>query len=240
MAARKPLVLNVAQQQQIQSGDTLQLQAAVAGGASLNIPHGTAPTSPVDGDVWTTSAGIFVRVNGTTVGPLVASGGGGSSGLTLISSTTLAVAASSVTFSSIASTYKDLVIVGQARSSIAAASDIVRLQFNADTAANYEALRWNQFGTSSTAAVAYIELTGLVGSTGLTNVGNTFSVQIVNYAGTTFHKEAITMAAVTAGPPFASIGTGRWKSTAAISQVKLLSPADTFVAGSVFSLYGRN
>lgn len=38
--------------------------------ASLSIPHGAAPTSPVDGDVWTTTAGLFVRVNGATVGPL--------------------------------------------------------------------------------------------------------------------------------------------------------------------------
>jgi len=38
--------------------------------APVNIPHGSAPTSPVDGDVWTTTAGLFVRVNGSTVGPL--------------------------------------------------------------------------------------------------------------------------------------------------------------------------
>jgi len=38
--------------------------------ASVNLPHGTAPTSPVDGDIWTTSAGLFVRINGTTIGPL--------------------------------------------------------------------------------------------------------------------------------------------------------------------------
>jgi hypothetical protein len=44
--------------------------AGVAGVSSLRIPHGVAPTSPVDGDIWTTTAGIFVRVNGVTVGPL--------------------------------------------------------------------------------------------------------------------------------------------------------------------------
>jgi hypothetical protein len=36
----------------------------------LRIPHGSAPTSPVDGDMWTTTSGLFVRVNGVTVGPL--------------------------------------------------------------------------------------------------------------------------------------------------------------------------
>lgn len=38
--------------------------------ASLRIPHGTAPTNPNDGDIWTTTAGLFVRINGVTVGPL--------------------------------------------------------------------------------------------------------------------------------------------------------------------------
>lgn len=44
--------------------------ASVTGAASLNVPHGTAPTSPVDGDMWTTTAGLYVRINGSTVGPL--------------------------------------------------------------------------------------------------------------------------------------------------------------------------
>jgi hypothetical protein len=38
--------------------------------ASLRVPHGTAPTSPVNGDLWTTTAGLYVRINGATVGPL--------------------------------------------------------------------------------------------------------------------------------------------------------------------------
>jgi hypothetical protein len=68
---RKPLVIgSTGQQQQIQPGDTVQTQAATTAGASINLPHGTAPTSPVNGDVWTTTAGTFVRVNGTTIGPL--------------------------------------------------------------------------------------------------------------------------------------------------------------------------
>lgn len=41
-------------------------KASAAGGAGLNLPHGAAPTSPVDGDVWTTTVGIFTRINGVT------------------------------------------------------------------------------------------------------------------------------------------------------------------------------
>ena len=40
--------------------------ASATGGAGFNVPHGVAPTSPVDGDVWTTTAGVFVRLNGAT------------------------------------------------------------------------------------------------------------------------------------------------------------------------------
>jgi hypothetical protein len=38
--------------------------------AGFNVPAGTAPTAPVDGDMWSTTSGLFVRINGTTVGPL--------------------------------------------------------------------------------------------------------------------------------------------------------------------------
>lgn len=48
----------------------LALSAGATGMSSLRLPHGSAPSSPVDGDMWTTSSGLFVRINGSTVGPL--------------------------------------------------------------------------------------------------------------------------------------------------------------------------
>jgi len=44
--------------------------ASASGGAGLRLPHGAAPSSPTDGDMWTTTAGLYVRINGGTVGPL--------------------------------------------------------------------------------------------------------------------------------------------------------------------------
>ena len=44
--------------------------ATASGGAGLRLPHGTAPSSPTDGDMWTTTVGLYVRINGGTVGPL--------------------------------------------------------------------------------------------------------------------------------------------------------------------------
>lgn len=48
----------------------LEVPAATTARASLNMAHGAAPTTPNDGDMWTTTAGLFVRINGVTVGPL--------------------------------------------------------------------------------------------------------------------------------------------------------------------------
>jgi Head domain of trimeric autotransporter adhesin len=34
--------------------------------AGVNIPHGAAPTSPANGDVWSTTGGLFIQINGVT------------------------------------------------------------------------------------------------------------------------------------------------------------------------------
>lgn len=39
--------------------------------SGFNLPPGTAPTSPVNGDFWSTSAGFYGQVAGTTWGPLL-------------------------------------------------------------------------------------------------------------------------------------------------------------------------
>jgi hypothetical protein len=40
--------------------------ASASGDAGFNMPHGSAPTSPDNGDVWTTTGGLFARINGAT------------------------------------------------------------------------------------------------------------------------------------------------------------------------------
>lgn len=49
--------------------------ASTTGGAPIRIPHGATPTSPVNGDFWTTNSGFYVQISGSTVGPLAAGGG---------------------------------------------------------------------------------------------------------------------------------------------------------------------
>lgn len=49
------------------TGGIAAFAAATTNYASIRLPHGTAPSSPVDGDIWTTSTSIFARINGSTV-----------------------------------------------------------------------------------------------------------------------------------------------------------------------------
>jgi hypothetical protein len=64
-------------------GGALGLPASTTLSAPLNISPGSAPTSPNNGDIWATSAGVFIQVNGSTVGPLGTGGGGGGGTITL-------------------------------------------------------------------------------------------------------------------------------------------------------------
>jgi hypothetical protein len=68
-AADKPLVIESGKIKQLPASTTLQVNASGTGAASINIPHGTAPTSPSNGDCWTTTSGLSCRINGATVGP---------------------------------------------------------------------------------------------------------------------------------------------------------------------------
>jgi hypothetical protein len=49
--------------------------ASASGGAGFRLPHGAAPTSPTNGDLWTTTAGLYAQISGTTVGPFSTSSG---------------------------------------------------------------------------------------------------------------------------------------------------------------------
>ena len=50
----------------------LKLVSGTTAGAPLNIPQGIVASSPVNGDIWTTSSGVYARINGTTMGPFAA------------------------------------------------------------------------------------------------------------------------------------------------------------------------
>lgn len=57
----------------IETTGKVTVGASTTARAGMNIPHGTPPASPVNGDIWTTTAGVFARVNGATNGPFLTS-----------------------------------------------------------------------------------------------------------------------------------------------------------------------
>jgi hypothetical protein len=63
--------------------------ASTGSSAGLRIPHAVAaPSSPVDGDMWTTTTGLFYRINGATVSPATLAGGTYTGKINTVASTT--------------------------------------------------------------------------------------------------------------------------------------------------------
>lgn len=56
------------------AGDTmsgkLRTVAPTVSAAGFSLLPGITPTTPIDGDMWVTSSGLYARINGTTVGPI--------------------------------------------------------------------------------------------------------------------------------------------------------------------------
>jgi len=59
------------------TGITTKFAASTTAGASINIPSGTAPTSPNHGDMWTDASHLFARLSGVTYQLDQQSGGSG-------------------------------------------------------------------------------------------------------------------------------------------------------------------
>jgi hypothetical protein len=68
----------------ISASTALILPAGTNGISPMRVPHGVAPTAPVNGDFWSTTAGFYGRVNGSTVGPFGTGGGGGGASATTV------------------------------------------------------------------------------------------------------------------------------------------------------------
>ena len=155
---------------------------------------------------------------------------------TPIATTTLGSATASYTFSSIPSTYTDLVLVFNGSAS--SGTPLVTLQFNGDTATNYSDTTLSGNGTSATSgrdsSVAQIYASG---ADSLTTGISQLIVNLQNYSNTTTYKTIITRSGNAANGTSAVVGL--WRSTAAINSIKVFNhTATNFAVGSTFTLYG--
>lgn len=61
----RPLIINMSSGA-MTVGAKLTATAPTTSSASITLPHGTTPTTLVNGDMWTTTAGVYARINGAT------------------------------------------------------------------------------------------------------------------------------------------------------------------------------
>jgi hypothetical protein len=161
-----------------------------------------------------------------------------------IATDTLSTGTASVTFSSIASTYTDLILVTSAPSVGGGNnSDGYRFELNGDTGSNYSATVLHNSGpTTSTSYRETSQSRGRIG--GISQSTNDVSVVLshfLNYSNTTTYKTVLSRSGNSNvnGDANIFLGGSLWRSTAAINSIKLtLSSGANFVSGSTFTLYG--
>lgn len=152
-----------------------------------------------------------------------------------IATTTLANSTTAeVTFSSIPSTYTDLVLVIAGKQQVATT---VKLVFNGDTGTNYSYTRLSGNG-SSAASERYSDQNNVPIAYGGTEWYNIIT-PIMNYSNTTTYKTLLSRS----NPPtqFTFAYVGLWRSTSAINSIKVTTDnlsLTYFTSGSMLTLYG--
>ena len=167
---------------------------------------------------------------------------------TLISSNTLSASAASVTFSSIPSTYTDLLLKVSARDNDTGAFQQLRVTFNGDSATNYSYT--NIYGTGSsafslggatTANFNYINFQSSDSNGATANTFGNSELYIPSY--TVAQNKPVSMFSVSETNATATnmgATAGLWRNTAAITSLTIV-PAfsgGNFLTGSSFYLYG--
>ena len=164
---------------------------------------------------------------------------------TLISSNILSSSAASVTFSSIPSTYTDLVVKISARTDRATASTGIRLIFNGSSAANYSYTYMLGDGSvtasSRSSANTLVSFGTVAAATSLANTFSSHDLYIPSYNASQSKPFSASNAYennTTAAD--ASAYAALWNNTSAISSITFTQAGTgtNFVAGSSFYLYG--
>lgn len=170
-------------------------------------------------------------------------GAGAGGAYTKLSETILGSASSSVTFSGISGSYRNLYVTIMARSS--ASPTTVNVQFNGDTGSNYSfqgmfSQNTSTPGSYSAASGTSFGMNSIPGSAAPAGQAGSIVFYVLNYAGTTFWKNVIANGYRSDGSSVFQIDTagGSWHNTAALTSITLTSGSGNFIAGSVFTLYG--
>jgi hypothetical protein len=149
-----------------------------------------------------------------------------------IATTTLGSATSNYTFSSIASTYTDLVLI---RAGGISTPDEIGLRFNGDTGSNYSYTSVSGF-TGGTGTGRGVNQTMGRGGAAWTATNNTIW-NIMNYSNTTTFKTFLQR--YNDGGDTVGAAVTLWRSTSAINSVQVITLSGAnFTVGTTFTLYG--
>jgi len=155
-----------------------------------------------------------------------------------IATNTLASPATTLTFSSIPSTYTDLVIVCNLGQTGPAN---VGLRYNGDSGSNYSSTVFYAVGTAAPASGNYTDMTHGYGLNAAGQLPNTITasgiIQIFSYSSTVAKKTSLSKYANTGLAEITSF-CSTWRSTAVINSIELFSYSSSYLAGSSFTLYG--
>jgi hypothetical protein len=162
---------------------------------------------------------------------------------TPIATQTLGSAVATVTFSSIPSTYTDLVIIVNTGFVDASLDNQFEARFNGDTGSNYSVTSLSGDGSSASSNRqsnnTYAEMFKRISRVSLTS---NIILQIQNYSNTTTYKTMLARvnAPDSASFPGTNVNVNLWRSTAAINSIAFANYAggNTFRIGSTFTLYG--
>ena len=167
-------------------------------------------------------------------------------GVHLISETTTSGSQASVTFSTIPTHFRDLILRVRGRGTASAASGGVILRLNGDSGANYDYEQIESFAAGSDIN-QYVGQTGfraglLPQATATSGRAGQLTATIADYNGTTFAKSIMSQFSAFTGTGGFSIGAGiyggGWRTASAVTSVAALWESGNFVDGSIVSLYG--
>jgi hypothetical protein len=165
---------------------------------------------------------------------------------TLISSQVLGSSAASVTFSSIPTTYTDLVVKASARGDVAAVLGAMKINFNSDTATNYSytQLLGNSSAATSTHATSATADTiiNIDDASATTSTFGSFEIYIPSYNSTAakpyFDIDVTENNLGTAGAADIQANAHLYRGTSGITSIVLTPSSGNFVTNSSFYLYG--
>ena len=145
---------------------------------------------------------------------------------------------STITFSSIPSTYKHLQIRGISKTS-ATSGGSIGMTFNADTASNYSMHGLTGNG-SSASAYGFSDTKIYIGYGAQdTTYFNAIIIDVLDYADTNKYKTSRNLMGLdTNGGGIVGLLSGSWRSTSAVSTITLTPQSANFAEYSSFALYG--